>query len=178
MNLESLLHSAFADYEKALELLQSEDYYDAAEKAWNAIETLRKAFLVALGVPYDKAKTVNYGLPLFSRLMRALGLRKLLRKYEWFDYKLHIMGFYERITSEEEIKEIIEKHIDPWLREMHQVIMKIRGAKIGNILEIYDQMIRLKQEVLKKSGELARIRSELAKRINTFASSLRAILQG
>ena len=92
MEVEDLIDAGFGEYERALELLDRGDHYDAAEKAWNAIEFLRKAFLVALGVPYQKARTVNYGLPLFSRLLRALGLRELLRDYEWFDYKLHIMG--------------------------------------------------------------------------------------
>lgn len=41
-----------------LKLLDSGDIYDAAEKAWLAIETMRKAFLVAVGVPYKKRRAL------------------------------------------------------------------------------------------------------------------------
>ena len=34
------------------------DIRDAAEKAWLAIETMRKAFLVAVGVPYKKRRAL------------------------------------------------------------------------------------------------------------------------
>ena len=176
MKPEDLINAGFGNYEKALELLVRGDCYDAAEKAWSAIECLRKAFLVALGVPYQKVRTANYSLPLFSKLLRALGLRNLLRRYEWFDYKLHIMGFYERLTPEDEIEIIIRRHVGVWLEKVKNIILKLKGVSIEAILEIYDRIIKLKQEVLKKSGELANIHSELTRRIRTFAYNVKSCL--
>ncbi len=176
MDVGELINAGLRDYERAIELLDRGDYYDAAEKAWNAIESFRKAFLVALGVPYQKARTVSYGLPLFGRLMRALGLKKLLRRYEWFDYKLHIMGFYERLTLEDEIEFIIRRYVEPWLNRMKNVILKLRGVNISDVLEIYDKSIRLRQEVLRKSSELMEINNELAKIIHAFALRIRSRL--
>ena len=178
MELDELISAGLRNYEKAIELLDRGDYYDAAEKAWSAVESFRKAFLVALGVPYQKVRTISYCLPLFGRLMRALGLKKLLRRYEWFDYKLHIMGFYERLTPEDEIELIVRRHVKLWLDRMRSLILRLSGVNISDILEIYDRAVRLKQEVLRKSSELVEINNELAKRIHAFALGARSRLTG
>ncbi len=177
MNVEEMINAGFRNYEKAIELLDRGDYYDAAEKAWSGVEYLRKAFLVALGVPYEKARTINYGLPLFGRLLRALGLKKLLRRYEWFDYKLHIMGFYERLTPEDEIEIIIRRYVRQWLEEMRKIVLKLKGMSIDEILDIYNRIVKLKQEVLKKSEELAVINNEFIKKVREFASNARRFLR-
>ena len=109
MNVRELITKALSFYELALEYLENKDYMDACEKAWACIETLRKALLVKTEVSYEKAKTIVYGVPLFTRLLKKLGRKDLLEKYTFFNYKLHVMGFYEGITEAWEIEEIIEK---------------------------------------------------------------------
>lgn len=93
METNELIKLSKNHYLKALELLETRDYYDAAEKAWLTVETLRKAFLIAIGVPYEKTRSISYSLPLFNRIMRTLGYNEMLKDYEWFHYKLHAMGF-------------------------------------------------------------------------------------
>lgn len=170
MNIEELIQKANEYYIAALKLLDSGDIYDAAEKAWYCIETLRKTLLVALGVPYEKAKTVSYGLPLFNKIMKALGLRELLRDYEWFHYKLHSMGFYENITPPEDINEIIRNDVPRWMNEILKVIKKIKGLEISSVLSEYEKMQKLKREILVKNLELAKI----SEKISTMLSKLLA----
>jgi len=79
---KDLIKLSWENYEKALELLSRGDYYDAAEKAWNAIENMRKAFLVILKIPHEKAKTISQGLVLFSDILRKLGEKEILKMYD------------------------------------------------------------------------------------------------
>ena len=135
-------------YTHALRLIETNDIYDAAEKAWLAIETIRKAFLVAIGVPYEMAKSVSYSLPLFNRLLKALGLKDLLRVYESFYYRLHAMGFYENSTPVEEIIRTIKVEVASWIDVMKKVIRNIQGTDISEILRNYDRAIKLKWEIV------------------------------
>jgi len=80
--VRDLIRLSWENYEKALELLSRGDYYDVAEKAWNSIENMRKALLVALKIPLEKAKTVSQGLVLFSDILRRLGKKELLKMYD------------------------------------------------------------------------------------------------
>lgn len=172
LEVDDLILRAKMDYTKALELLESEDFYDAAEKAWSAIEDIRKAFLVAAGMPYEKAKTVNYALPIFNALMRALGFKELLKNYEWFEYKLHIMGFYERLTGEDEIESIIRDNVNIWLNKMQKIVEKIKSISIKDVLDGYSKLIRLKQELLSKSKQIIEIRSQINSRIKEIAKKV------
>ena len=92
MDVDELVDKAVHFYELALDVLDKGDYVDACERAWACVETLRKALLVKAGVSYDRAKTITYGIPLFTRLLKKLGRERLLEKYTFFDYKLHIMA--------------------------------------------------------------------------------------
>ena len=47
--MDDLLEKAWKLYADALRLLNQGDYIDAAEKAWSAVEMIRKAFLISLG---------------------------------------------------------------------------------------------------------------------------------
>jgi len=58
LNIDDLVKKAREHYMHTLKLLDSGDIYDDAEKAWLAIETMRKAFLVAVGVPYKKRRAL------------------------------------------------------------------------------------------------------------------------
>ena len=104
LNLDELLSRSRQDYARALELLDRGDIRDAAEKAWCAVETLRKALLVAVKIPYDLARNISPGLPVFIRLLRALKQAELLEKYFFFNSHIHIFGFYEAVTPEEELE--------------------------------------------------------------------------
>ena len=161
VNVEELINKAEMNYLKALELLESMDYYDAAEKAWLVVENLRKAFLVAIGVPYEKSKSINYSLPLFSKLMRALGYQDLLKDYEWFSYKLHFMGFYENVTFAEEIIRIVREDVKRWMNVMKKVINRVRKIDISEVLSKYEEAIKIKKELISKSVELAKINEEV-----------------
>lgn len=87
---EKYVNLALRMYDDALKLLEKGDIFDAAEKAWGAVESARKAFLVAAGVPEDKAGSVEFGVAFFVRLLRKLNRKDLVEKYYSFDYSLHI----------------------------------------------------------------------------------------
>jgi len=171
MDVNELIKRADSYYLKALELLETKDFYDAAEKAWLAIETLRKAFLVALGVPYDKAKSINYALPLLSKLMRGLGLKTVLRDYEWFHHKLHAMGFYENITPIDEIITIIKEDVKKWIENMKNVIRKINKLDISEVVREYEKAIQVKRELLSKNLELLEIYKNIDTILNKIATT-------
>ncbi|MHA1590511.1 MAG: PaREP1 family protein [Candidatus Njordarchaeales archaeon] len=157
MKIEKLIKRAQNYYLKALELLETRDFYDASEKAWLAVETLRKAFLVAMGVPYEKTRSINYSLPLFSRVMRALGYDEMLKNYEWFHHKLHAMGFYENITPMDEIVMIIKKDVSKWLEKMIEIIKSVRNIDITTALKEYEKAIKIKREIISKNVKLLKI---------------------
>jgi len=176
LNVDDLVKKAKEHYMHALKLLDSGDIYDAAEKAWLAIETLRKAFLVAVGVPCEKTKSISYSLPLFNRLLRALGLRELLRNYEFLYFKLHAMGFYENITPIEDLIHSIRVDTASWIKNMEVLINKVRGVNISNVLKDYDEVIKLKREIIAKNVELMKlyqnINSSLSKLLEPIRISL------
>jgi len=79
MKIEELIKRAQNYYLKALELLETRDFCDASEKAWLAVETLRKAFLVAMGVPYEKNQKHKF---LIFEFFTAHMVKPTLRKRE------------------------------------------------------------------------------------------------
>ncbi|MEX0568028.1 MAG: PaREP1 family protein [Candidatus Njordarchaeota archaeon] len=159
-SVSELIEKSYEIYEKALELLSRGDYYDAAEKAWSSIEYMRKAFLVALNVPYSQAKTINKGLILFSDILRKLNRRDLLRIYDQLMLRLHILGFYEQIISADEIDEIIHSVVSKFLAEMKKLIESIKGINMRRAVEFLDKMNKVKQEISSRSAELYEIRRE------------------
>jgi len=151
LDIDELIEVAERHHVHALRLIETNDIYDAAEKAWLAIETMRKALLVAIGVPYEKAKSVAYGLPLFSRLLKAPGLRDMLRTYESFYYRLHAMGFYENLTPTEDIIHTVEVEVPSWIDRMKEIIRNICGTDISDVLRSYDEALKLKREIIAKN---------------------------
>ena len=176
MSVDDLIKKANEYYTVALKLLDSRDIYDAAEKAWCCVETLRKALLVALGVPYDKAKSVSYGVPLFNKIMKALGLKELLKDYEWFHYKLHAMGFYENITPLEDIVEIVRNNVPQWMNEILKIIDKVKGLDFSSVLHEYEKMHKLKREILMKNIELVRISEKVSAMLDKLLAPVRTKL--
>jgi len=159
-SVSELMEKSYEIYEKALELLSRGDYYDAAEKAWSSIEYMRKAFLVALNVPYREAKTINKGLILFSDILRKLNRRDLLRIYDQLMLRLHILGFYEQIIPADEIDEMIHSVVLKFLAEMKKLIESIKGIDMRKAIEFLDKMNKVRQEILSRSAELYEIRRE------------------
>ncbi|MEX0568541.1 MAG: PaREP1 family protein [Candidatus Njordarchaeota archaeon] len=176
MDIDELIKIAEKHYTQALKLIEADDIYDAAEKTWLAIETIRKAFLVALGVPYEKTKSVAYSLPLFNRLLKALGLKDILRMYESFYYRLHAMGFYKNLTPTEEIVHTIKVEVLPWIEKMKRIITSIHGTDISEILKRYDEAIKLKREIMAKNIQLVKIYQNinnlLAKKLEPIKNTL------
>ena len=56
MKCEDLRSKAWAVYEKAVEMLNRGDIKDFAEKAWLAIENMRKAIMIIAKVSYEITK--------------------------------------------------------------------------------------------------------------------------
>ena len=158
--VNELLEKSHGLYEKALELLSRGDHYDAAEKAWSSVECLRKAFLVALKIPYERAKTISQGLVLFSDILRKLNRRDILKLYDQLMLRLHILGFYEQLIPADEIEEIIRDLVPKFLSEVRNLIGMVRGVDMSEVVEFLDRMSRIKQEIVSKSLELHKIRSE------------------
>ena len=126
MGAISLINQAHNDLNLSFQLLERGDIRDAAEKAWRAIENTRKALLVAVKIPYEIAKTITSGVPLFSKILKAIGKKSLLRMYFYFDSRLHTLGFYEMITPEEELEDIIRNEVPEWIEEMEKIINSIK----------------------------------------------------
>jgi len=144
--VEELVDDAKASFEKAQELLESEDYYDAAEKAWRAVESMRKAVLVAAKIPYRYAKTTNIGLRLFSDFLRGMNRRRVLDLYDKIAYRLPILGFYEGIISPEEIKELILSDVKLLIEELEDLIRIARKIDLRNALNSLLRIQKLKQK--------------------------------
>jgi len=152
MNIDELVEKAKNIYNEALRLYERGDFIDAAEKGWCSIELLRKSVLVAVGVPYDKAKSLEFGLPMFARILRGLGRKDLLDAYYKFDSSLHIRGFYEMILSPEEIGDLL-KELEQWIEEMVEVVRKLSGLDLKGAVEIMEKCLRLKRKILQANIE-------------------------
>ncbi len=170
--VDELISNAKKSYEDALKLLETQDYYDAAEKAWRAIEFLRKALLVAAKIPYEKAKTIAIGLPLFSDILRLLGAKRTLDLYDKLAFKLHIMGFYEEITTPEEITDLILIDVKKLMDELLSLIEVTRKLDLSNVIDLVDKMRKVKQEIIKKSSELLEIRMKYRETLSKAISSV------
>ena len=74
MNPNELIKQSFQLYNLAINSLDKGDLVDACEKAWGAIEAMRKALLVKAGISYDSAKSISIGIPRFTRKIYILQL--------------------------------------------------------------------------------------------------------
>jgi len=166
-----LIDKARDDLRLALDMLEKGDIRDAAEKAWRSIENIRKALLVAVKIPYDIAKTVGSGVPLFSKILKALGRRNLLRMYFYFESRLHSLGFCEMITPDDELEEIIRDEVPAWIEEMTKIIGSLVHVDLSHVAEIIRKMNRIKAEILRKSSEYIALSNKLNEKIAAMISS-------
>ncbi len=147
MDFEELVEKARNVYNEALELYERGDFIDAAEKGWCTVELLRKALLVAVGIPYDKARSLEFSLPIFARILRSLKRRDLLDAYYMFDSSLHIRGFYEMILSPEEVGDLLVE-LEQWIDGMVKVIRKLSELDLKNVVDVMEKCLKLKRKVL------------------------------
>jgi len=170
----SLINQAHNDLNLSFQLLERGDIRDAAEKAWRAIENTRKALLVAVKIPYEIAKTITSGVPLFSKILKAIGKKSLLRMYFYFDSRLHTLGFYEMITPEEELEDIIRNEVPEWIEEMEKIINSIKHIDLSHLTGLIEKMNKIKLEILRKSNEYMKISVEISKQItNTLRGAIK-----
>lgn len=152
MNYEELIEKAKNVYNEGLKLYEEGDFIDAAEKGWCSVELLRKALLVAVGIPHDKAKSPEFGLPIFTRILRNLRRKDLLDAYYKFDSSLHIHGLYEMILSPEEIGNLLSE-LKQWIDEMVEIIKKLSRLDLKNVAEIMERCLKLKRRILQANVE-------------------------
>ena len=172
LSVEELIRRGWDDYSKALELLDAGDFYDAAEKAWSAIENFRKACLVAMKIPYVIAKSVRDGVPLFSKVLEGIGYDSLVKMYFYFDSRLHTLGFYERVTPEEDIKRIVRSEVKKWLKDAEELIGILRKVDLSGVVALLRELNRARQEALRASIKYAEVKSQIAE---TISKSLQTI---
>lgn len=139
-------------YEKTLEPLDRDDYLDAAEKGWYAVELMRKALLVAVGIPPEKAGRLEFSMPIFTRLLKVLERRELLRDYFRFDSCLHMRGFYEMLSTEDGIRETF-RDVGAWLEEMSKLAREMSEIDLSDVMEIIDRALQVKRRLLQMSAE-------------------------
>lgn len=143
MKLLELLNEAWDVYEKALELLKEGDIRDSAEKAWLAVELVRKAIMVAAKIPYEETKKISIALPVFSNLLIALDEKAFLDKYYTLQSTLHGLSFYEGILNEEATVLYI-KEVEDLLKEAQKIIKKASKIDASKLLEV--DKLRLKNK--------------------------------
>jgi len=171
-SVEELVSSADRSYEEALRLLERGDVYDAAEKAWSAIENLGKACLVATKIPYEVAKTASKGILLFSKILRALGRKDILRSYMYFSQQLHSLGFYERIIPESDLDETIREEVPIWMREVKRIIETLKHVDLSKIVILIEEIDKTKQKILHATSEYLALQQKLSQIIDQQISSL------
>lgn len=153
ISVKQLISSADRDYSDAIRLLEEGDTYDAAEKAWSAIENLRKACLVAAKIPYETAKTTSKGLVLFIKILKALGRKDLIKTYMYFSYQLHSLGFYERIIPESDLEDTIRGEVPEWIQKIKNIIKTLQYVGLSAITSILKEIDKAKQKILQASSE-------------------------
>ena len=160
--VEELISHADRDYNEALKLLESRDVYDAAEKAWSAIENLRKACLVAVKIPYKIAKTTSKGLPLFIKILKALGRKDLLTSYMYFGQQLHSLGFYERVIPESDLEDTIRDDVPKWVQQIKLLIKTLKRIDLSDVINLLEEIDKVKQRILQASSEYLVLQQKLS----------------
>ena len=153
---EKYVSSALQIYDDAVRLLERGDIFDAAEKAWCAVENSRKAFLIALGVPEQKVGSVEFGVTFFIRVLRKLGRKDLAEKYYNFDYCLYIKGFYELQMPVDILSEKIYE-VKAWMDEIFELVDKVKGIDLSDAIKIMDESVKLKRKILQMNMEYQRM---------------------
>jgi len=100
------------------------------KKAWSAIRDLRKACLITTKIPYEIAKTKSKRLPLFIKILKAVGRKDLLKSYMYFSQQLHSMGFYERVIPESDLRDTIQDNVPEWMQKIKELINIFKKSRL------------------------------------------------
>ncbi len=157
---EKYVSLALQIYDDAIRLLERGDVFDAAEKAWCAIENSRKAFLIALGVSEQKASSVEFGVVFFIRVLRKLGRKDLVEKHYNFDYCLRIRGFYEPQMPVDVLSEKIYE-VRRWMDEIFELANKVKGLDLSDAIRMMDESVKLKRKILQMNMEYQRMLQQI-----------------
>ncbi|MEX0569396.1 MAG: PaREP1 family protein [Candidatus Njordarchaeota archaeon] len=170
MDFRDLIARAKELYQEGLRLFDRGDYYDVAEKGWCTVELLRKAVLVAVGVPYEKASNIEFGLPMFTRILKILGRKDLLDSYYKFSSCLHIYGFYEMVSSPEEIERSLSE-LEVWINDIEVVAERLSKTRLEGAVELMEKCLKLKRKILQTNVEYYKTLRELANMIQQIIST-------
>ena len=169
--VEELVSSADRDCEEAIKLLERGDIYDAAEKAWSAIEKIRKACLVAAKIPYEIAKTTSKGLPLFIKILKALRRKDILKTYMYLSQQLHSLGFYERVIPESDLEDTIREDVPKWMQETKPIIKVLERADLSEVVSLLEEIDKTKQKILRTTSEYLALQQKLSQIITQQISN-------
>jgi len=159
MEYEDLRRKAWEAYEKAVEMLNKGDIRDSAEKAWLAIENMRKAIMVAAKVPYDVTKKISVALNIFNGILKVLNAESLLERYYYFQATLHGLSFYEGVLNEDVTIDAILK-AEKWLRGAEKIINEAKNIDARPLVDVEMKRKKIQAEILSKSMELIKLREK------------------
>ncbi|MHA1675594.1 MAG: PaREP1 family protein [Candidatus Njordarchaeales archaeon] len=171
MGREELTVKAWEAYDKALELLRMGDIPDAAEKAWLAVENMRKAIMVASNIPYDVTKKVNLALNIFSKLLEILGHEDLLSEYYALNATLHGMAFYEGLLNEYTTKKFIIR-AENWLKKAEKIIEEALKIDASPLVSLEEEKMKIKAKILSENMKILEIRSKEEKVIRALKEKI------
>jgi len=171
MDSDKLVLEAWSIYEEAKKLLDEGDIRDAAEKAWLAVEVMRKAIMVAAKIPYEETKKISVALPIFNNIMVVLGEKELLDKYYAFQSTLHGLSFYEGLLNEGATV-IYVLDVEKWLSYAEKVVERARKLDATEFLKLAKRRLELKAQILSKSKELHELRIQEKAIIETLKAQI------
>lgn len=112
----------------------------------------RKALLTSVGIPAEKAENLEFSMPIFEKILKAVKRMDLLKEYYQFNSCLHVMGFYKMLTSREEIEKTLEE-AKLWIVEIESLISQLSGVDLSKVVDIMNRVLRIKREILRANAE-------------------------
>jgi len=171
METRELIAKAWEIYEKALELLETGDIRDAAEKSWLAVETMRKAIMVASNIPYEKAKKVNLALNVFSKILEILNHEDLLSEYYALNATLHGTAFYEGVLNEDTTRRFIRRARE-WLKKAEAILKLASKIDASQLMALEEEKMKIKAKIISENMKILDIRAKESEIIRTLKEKL------
>ena len=171
METRELKAKAWEIYEKALELLETGDIRDAAEKSWLAVETMREAIMVASNIPYEKAKKINLALNVFSKILEILDHEDLLSEYYALHATLHGMAFYEGVLNEDTTRRFI-KRAREWLSKAEAILELASKIDASQLMALEEEKMKIKAKIISENMKILEIRAKESEIIRTMKKRL------
>ena len=171
MDVKELVAKAWEIYGKALELLETGDIRDAAEKSWLAVETMIKAIMVSANIPYEKAKKVNLSLNVFSKILEILDREELLSEYYALNATLHGMAFYEGVLNEDTTRRFI-KRAEEWLRKAEALLKIVAKIDASQLMTLEEEKMKIKARIISENMRILDIKAKEDEIIRTLKKKL------